>query len=158
MSKITFSKMNNGYSPAEVDIYVDMLEAEHTKAVEMVSAQSAKIAELENKLSEITIENSRLKEDAKRFDIEISKAYEERDTLQNQLDAKEKQGEFSQKNSFETTDALIEAILSLARANEHLVSNKAKSNTALYHSPSQVDDIVNSVLSEGEFNPSKPMA
>ncbi len=150
MSKITFSKMNDGYSPMEVDTYVDMLEVEHIKAVELIASQTAKIAELEDKLSAVTIENGRLKEDSKRFDLEISKAYEERDALKKELE------EIPQKTQsaapiFEDKDSLVEAVLSLARANEKLIG-QGNVSKPIYHSKSQVDEIVENVLNETEEN------
>ncbi len=150
MSKVTFSKISDGYSPKEVDAYIDMLEQELTKAVLLDDEKSAKLTEIENKLSGLTIENSRLKEDSKRFDLEISKVYEERDALQKQLGNNAQSGRDFPQTPVENLDSLIEAVLSLARANERLAGNKAKDKTAYYHSPSHVDEIVNSVLSEAE--------
>lgn len=150
MSKISFSKEPSGYSTREVDTYIDMIESEHIKAVDLISAQTAKLAELENKISEITIENSRLKEDSKRFDLEISKAYEERDNLKNALEEAQKKQNSPQ--IFESKDALVEAVLSLARANEKLVEKggKSRQEKTVYHSPAQVDDIVDNILNEGD--------
>lgn len=153
MSKITFSKTVDGYSQREVDIYVDMLEAEHTKAVDLITSQTAKIAELENKLSEITIENARMKEDSKRFDLEISKVCEERDALKIKIDEYSKNANTKTSDQiFDDKDSLIEAVLSLARANEKLVrGTPSPKEQKVYHSKSQVDEIVDAVLSEGDM-------
>ncbi len=152
MSKITFSNEPSGYSAREVDTYIDMLEKEHIKAVDLISSQTAKILELENKLSEITIENSRLKEDSKRYDLEISKVYEERDSLKKQLE-ETANNKSIQSNVFDDKEALVEAILSLARANENLITQGSiKGRQEVYHSRSQVDEIVDTVLNENEGN------
>lgn len=150
MSKIVFSKMNDGYSPREVDVYVDMIETEYKKAEELITAQTTKIAELENVISKLTVENSQLIEDSKNFDFEISKAQEEVESLKKQLEeAANKKPERTE--VFEDKDSLIEAILSLARANEKLVgSGNAPKEKEVYHSRSQVDEIVDTVLSEGD--------
>ncbi len=149
MSKIVFSKMNDGYSPREVDVYVDMIETEYKKAEELITAQTTKIAELENVISKLTFENSQLLEDSKRFDLEIYTAQEEVESLKKRLED-EMNKKSAKPEVFQDKDALVEAILSLARANEKLVgSGNVPKEKEVYHSRSQVDEIVDNVLSEG---------
>lgn len=152
MSKVSFSKLPEGYSIREVDTYVDMLEKEILKGLELNDNNNKKIAQLEQRLEEMTKEVEGLLEDKKRFDAEISKAYEERDALKNS-DERINRAEINTLGQ----DALIETILTLARTNECLVGGKSKAQHTPYQRSSQVDRIVDSVLKEDapSYNPPK---
>ena len=175
MSKIEFSKMNDGYSQKEVDTYISMIEYEHVKAVELITAQKTRIAELENVISRLTIENSQLTEKSKNFDLETAKTQEEIESLKKQLEEEksekfdletakaqeeieslkkqleeEKNKKLPSDNVFESKENLGEAVLSFAQINEELVGDTSSpKEQEMYHSKSQIDQIVDAILSEG---------
>ena len=55
MSKVNFSIVPNGYSPDEVDRYIDLLQQEYKNAVSWGEEMEAKRIELENSMKELGI-------------------------------------------------------------------------------------------------------
>ena len=151
---ITFSKLPNGYSPREVDTYVGMLEGEHTKAMALVD-------ELRERVVQLYEAEKTANEQIEALKGELQSAKKELEEKQNEIEKlKSEKSEqtvvhtaVSTREINDNESALIEAVMSLARANESLAGSRRRPSESVVpqHTQSEADRIVADILGEGNY-------